>query len=113
MLRAERQRAVCRKTIWGCRLIEAEHEPAACPGVQEGQQHPGLYQQQCSLQGREIQDGYWEQFVPLWCGDAVAQLPGEGVGSPSVDVFHTRGDVALRDAVGGRGGAGWGWGWAG
>ena len=50
----------------------------------------------------KVQDGYWEQFVPLWSGDAVAQLPGEGVGSPSVDVFHTRGDMALRDV-----GSGW------
>jgi len=23
----------------------AEHEPAVCPGGQEGQQHPGLYQE--------------------------------------------------------------------
>ena len=23
----------------------AEHEPAVCPGGQEGQRHPGLYQQ--------------------------------------------------------------------
>jgi len=25
--------------------VPAEHEPAACPGGQEGKQHPGLYQE--------------------------------------------------------------------
>ena len=28
----------------------AECEPAVCPGDQESQQHPGLYQKQCSQQ---------------------------------------------------------------
>ena len=27
-----------------------EHEPAVCPGGQEGQGHPGLYQKQCGQQ---------------------------------------------------------------
>ncbi|PKU28828.1 hypothetical protein llap_20867 [Limosa lapponica baueri] len=26
--------------------LSAEHKPAVCPGGQEGQQHPGLYQEQ-------------------------------------------------------------------
>ena len=30
----------------------AEHEPAVCPGGQEGQQHPGLYQKQCGQQDK-------------------------------------------------------------
>ncbi|KAJ7403715.1 UPF0704 protein C6orf165 [Willisornis vidua] len=33
-----------------CILLEAEHEPAVCPGGQEGQWHPGLYQEQCGQQ---------------------------------------------------------------
>jgi len=28
----------------------AEHEPAVCPGSQEGQQHPALYPEQCGQQ---------------------------------------------------------------
>ena len=35
---------------WGCWWQPAEHEPAVCPGGQEGQQHPGLYQKQCGQQ---------------------------------------------------------------
>ena len=44
-------------------------------------------------------------------GDAVAQLPREVVGSPSLEVFQNRGDVALRDVGSGHGGVGWGWTW--
>ena len=40
-------------------------------------------------------------------GDAVAQLPGEVVGAPSLGVFRNRGDVALRDVVSRWGGVGW------
>jgi len=36
-------KAAWRKRTWGCQLTE--HEPAVCPGGQEGQWHPGLYQQ--------------------------------------------------------------------
>ncbi|KAJ7420418.1 hypothetical protein BTVI_21621 [Pitangus sulphuratus] len=36
--------------IWGCWLTVAEHEPAVCPGGQEDQWHPGLYQEQCGQQ---------------------------------------------------------------
>ena len=41
-------------------------------------------------------------------GDRLAQLPRGVVGSPSLEVFKNRGDVALRDVVGGhtRGGLG-------
>ena len=40
---------------------------------------------------------------------AVAQLPREVVGSPTLEVFHNSGEVALKDVVGGHGGAGWDW----
>ncbi|KAJ7410643.1 hypothetical protein WISP_107093 [Willisornis vidua] len=33
------------KRTWGCWSTEGEHEPAVCPGGQEGQWHPGLDQQ--------------------------------------------------------------------
>jgi len=36
----------------------------------------------------------------------VAQLPREVVQSPSPEVFKNRGDMALRDVVGGHGGDG-------
>ncbi|PKU39364.1 hypothetical protein llap_10331 [Limosa lapponica baueri] len=31
----------------GVGRLLAEHESAVCPGGHEGQQHPGLYQEQC------------------------------------------------------------------
>ena len=34
-----------RKGPWGVGRELAEHEPAVCPGGQEGQRHPGLYQE--------------------------------------------------------------------
>ena len=40
---------------------------------------------------------------------AVAQLPSEVVGSPSMEVLQNSGDVALRDVGSGHGGVGWGW----
>ena len=33
------------KRPWGVGRQQAEHETAVCPGGQEGQQHPGLYQE--------------------------------------------------------------------
>ena len=33
------------KGPWGVRRQPAEYEPAVCPGAQEGQWHPGLYQE--------------------------------------------------------------------
>ncbi|PKU41755.1 rna-directed dna polymerase from mobile element jockey-like [Limosa lapponica baueri] len=36
-----------RKGPGGVGQLWAEHEPAVCPGGQEGQQHPGLDQEQC------------------------------------------------------------------
>ena len=38
----------------------------------------------------------------------MAQPPREVVGSPSLEVFEERGDVALRDVVSGHGGVGLG-----
>jgi len=39
-------------------------------------------------------------------------LPREVVGSPSMEVFQNRGDVALRGPVGsGHSEVGWGWAW--
>ena len=40
---------------------------------------------------------------------AVAQLTVEVVESPSLEVFHNHGDVALRDVGSRHGGVGWGW----
>ena len=36
----------------------------------------------------------------------MAQLPMEGMGSPSLEVFKNHGDEALRDVVSGHGGVG-------
>ena len=37
------------------------------------------------------------------------RLPREVVGSPSLEVFMSHGDVALRDVGSRHGGVGWGW----
>jgi len=34
-----------RKGSWGVGQHPSEHEPAVCPSGQEGQWHPGLYQE--------------------------------------------------------------------
>ncbi|RMB88883.1 hypothetical protein DUI87_34726 [Hirundo rustica rustica] len=39
----------------GVLVTAAEHEPAVCPGGQEGQRHPGLYQEWC---GQQEQGGH-------------------------------------------------------
>jgi len=44
-------------------------------------------------------------------GDAVAQAARKVVGSPSLEVFQNRGDVALRDVGSSHGEVGWGWAW--
>jgi len=48
-----------RKGPWGVGLQLAEHEPAVCPGGQEGQRHPGLYQEYNASRSREV-------IVPLY-----------------------------------------------
>ena len=42
------------KGPWGAGRQPADHEPAACPGGQEGQQHPGLDQE---WRGQQEQGG--------------------------------------------------------
>ena len=44
-----------------------------------------------------------------WCCCGTAAHGGGG--SPSLEVFQNRGDVALRDVGSGHGGVGWGWTW--
>ncbi|RMC10266.1 hypothetical protein DUI87_13068 [Hirundo rustica rustica] len=39
----------------GVLVTAADHEPAVCPGGQEGQRHPGLYQEWC---GQQEQGGH-------------------------------------------------------
>ena len=46
------------------------------------------------------------KFLFRKSGDAVAQLPREVGGSPSLELFQNRGDVALRDVVSGQSGVG-------
>ena len=53
-----------------------------------------------------VQVGYYEQFLLGRSSDAVAQLPREVVGSLSMEVLQSHGDVALRDVVSGHGGGG-------
>ncbi|PKU41113.1 rna-directed dna polymerase from mobile element jockey-like [Limosa lapponica baueri] len=43
-------RAARWKRTWGCGQQQAEYDPAVSPGVQEGQQYPGLFQKQCGQQ---------------------------------------------------------------
>jgi len=38
------------KRSWGAAQQPADHEPAVCPGGQEGQRHPGLDQEWCGQQ---------------------------------------------------------------
>ncbi|TRZ20117.1 hypothetical protein HGM15179_006972 [Zosterops borbonicus] len=50
-------------------LVTAEHEPAVCPGGQEGQRHPGLDQEWC---GQQEQGGHSSPVL------------GTGEGTPGV-----------------------------
>ena len=57
----------------------------------------------------EIQVGYLEQFLLIRSSAAVAQLPREVVGSPSLEGFKNHRDVALRNVGSGHGGLGLDW----
>ncbi|RMB99712.1 hypothetical protein DUI87_23714 [Hirundo rustica rustica] len=46
----------------GVLVTAAEHEPAVCPGGQEGQGHPGLYQEWC---GQQEQGGHSSPVLAL------------------------------------------------
>ena len=43
------------------------------------------------------------------CGQALAQLPREMVGSLSLEVLKNHGDVVQKGVISGYGGVGWGW----
>ena len=49
---------------------------------------------------------FLERKVSYW-----HRLPREVVESPSLEVFQSRVDVALRDVGSGHGGMGWAWAW--
>ncbi|RMC12500.1 hypothetical protein DUI87_10018 [Hirundo rustica rustica] len=54
----------------GVLVTAAEHEPAVCPGGQEGQWHPGLYQEWCGQEGQWhpglYQEWSREVILPLY-----------------------------------------------
>ena len=54
----------------------------------------------------EVQVGYLEEFLLRTVVRHWHRLPGEVVQSPSMELFKSHGDVALRDVVSGHGGNG-------
>ena len=52
----------CGKGPGGVGQQPAEHEPAVCPGGQEGQWRPSLYQEQC---GQQEHGGDWALDLAL------------------------------------------------
>ena len=66
----------------GAGLQPAEHEPAVCPGGQEGQRHPGSDQQWC---GQQEQGGY--RAPVLASGEAVPRVLRSVLG-PSLQEGH-------------------------
>jgi len=62
--------------------LRAEHEPAVCPGGQEGQWHPGLYQKQCG------QQEYGSDHAPVLGTDEAAPRVLCSVLGPSLQERH-------------------------
>ncbi|RMC06866.1 hypothetical protein DUI87_16316 [Hirundo rustica rustica] len=54
----------------GVLVTAAEHEPAVCPGGQEGQWHPGLDQEWC---GQQERGGHWH-----WSGHTLSAVSSSG-----------------------------------
>ena len=56
---------------------QGDHEPAACPGCQEGQWDPGVHEEECGQQGEGGSP------TPLHCpGEAPSAVLGPVLGSP-------------------------------
>jgi len=54
-------RAALRRGTGSAEGRQGDHEPAACPGCQEGQWHPGVHQEEC---GQQVEGG---SPPPLLC----------------------------------------------
>ncbi|KAK4831879.1 hypothetical protein QYF61_019891 [Mycteria americana] len=63
------------KRTWGGVLVGGDHEPAACPGSKESQQHPGLSEQEKS-QETQIKSKYYIQIWAPHCKENIDELEG-------------------------------------
>ncbi|NXL01855.1 SAPC2 protein, partial [Mesembrinibis cayennensis] len=82
----------------------AEHEPAVCPGGQEGQRHPGLCQERCGQQeqGRDRPPvlGTGEAAPRIPCS-ALGPSPPEGAGGAGAFLLQAAGGLMLFSVTGG------------
>ncbi|KAJ7409908.1 adhesion G protein-coupled receptor B3-like protein [Willisornis vidua] len=67
------------KEPWDAAQQPADHKPTVCPGGQEGQWNPGLYQKSCGQQDQGVCSSFYSVLIKEHLAKGQRMLAGDGM----------------------------------